>query len=101
MQVEPRPDSSVMKLKTKFASTPNTYGTFAWSGDALTWTVSGITRPNNAAWLACTDAAVGPDLYINLGTHSFHPVMDQNADHPLSGNYMYQTPAGCADQTIH
>lgn len=83
MQVEPRADSSVMKLKTSFASTPNTYGTFAWSGDALTWTVSGITRPNNAAWLACTDAAAGPDLYINLG------------------NYMYQTPAGCADQTIH
>ncbi|KIO19715.1 carbohydrate-binding module family 1 protein, partial [Tulasnella calospora MUT 4182] len=83
MQVETRPDSTVMKLKTSFAATPNTYGTFAWSGDALTWTVSGITRPNNAAWLACTDAAAGPDLYINLG------------------NYMYQTPAGCADQTIH
>ncbi|KAG8904210.1 hypothetical protein FRC01_008832, partial [Tulasnella sp. 417] len=83
MQVESRTDSSVMKLKTSFASTPNRYGTFAWSDDALTWTVSGITRPNNAAWLACTDEAAGPDLYINLG------------------NYIYQTPAGCADQTIH
>ncbi|KAG8901401.1 hypothetical protein FRC01_009856 [Tulasnella sp. 417] len=53
MQFEPRADSGVMKLKTSFASTPNT-----------------ITRPNNAAWLACTDEAAGPDLYINLGTRS-------------------------------
>jgi hypothetical protein len=41
-------------------------------------TAAGVTRPNNAAWYACSGK-----LYINLG------------------NYLYQTPAGCADQTIH
>lgn len=66
-------------LSVTFSTTKNTYGTFAWSGDGLTWTVAGITRPNASAWYVCT----GQQLYINLG------------------NYLYQTPAGCADQTIH
>ncbi|KAG8986402.1 hypothetical protein FRB90_004046 [Tulasnella sp. 427] len=83
MQVEQPANSSVVKLKTSFATTPNTYGTFVFSGDAVTWTVSGINRPNNAAWLACTDSVEGAVLYINLGP------------------YAYNTPAGCADETIH
>ncbi|KIO18954.1 carbohydrate-binding module family 1 protein [Tulasnella calospora MUT 4182] len=83
LQVEQPADSTVVKLKTSFATTPNTFGTFAFSGDAVTWTVSSITRPNNAAWLACTDATEGALLYINLGP------------------YAYNTPAGCADETIH
>ncbi|KAF2629556.1 carbohydrate-binding module family 1 protein [Macroventuria anomochaeta] len=66
-------------LSVTFSTTKNTYGQFAWNGDGLTWTVAGITRPNAAAWYVCT----GQQLYINLG------------------NYLYQTPAGCADQTIH
>ncbi|KAG8907087.1 hypothetical protein FRB99_005342 [Tulasnella sp. 403] len=90
LQVEPRADSSVMKLKTSFSTSPNTYGTFAFSGDALTWTVSGITRPNNAAWLACNDPVEGAVLYINLGEY-----------HRELCPYAYQTPAGCADETIH
>lgn len=35
------------------------------------------------AWLVCPDAAGNLDVYINLGP------------------YDYQTPAGCADETIH
>jgi hypothetical protein len=66
-------------LSVTFSETKNTYGTFAWQGDGLTWTVAGVTRPNASAWYVCG----GQKLYINLG------------------NYLYQTPAGCADQTIH
>ncbi|KAG8936260.1 hypothetical protein FRC03_003836 [Tulasnella sp. 419] len=80
--VEPRADSSVTKLKVTFATTPDTLGTFAWSGDALTWTTPGISRGNAAAWLACTEAE-GQVLYINLGA------------------YGYMTPSGCSDHTIH
>ena len=35
------------------------------------------------AWLICPDADGNKDVYINLGP------------------YDYQTPAGCADETIH
>ncbi|KAH7075774.1 hypothetical protein BKA63DRAFT_306713 [Paraphoma chrysanthemicola] len=66
-------------LSVTFSATKNTYGTFAWQGDGLTWNVAGVSRPNASAWYVCT----GQKLYINLG------------------NYLYQTPAGCADQTIH
>lgn len=66
-------------LAVTFSSTKNTYGQFAWGGDDLTWTVAGVTRPNISAWYVCT----GQQLYINLG------------------NYLYMTPAGCSDQTIH
>jgi hypothetical protein len=76
--VSPQTDSSVTKLALTFSTSKNTYGTFAWSGDALTWSVSGITRPNNAAWLVCANQ----QLFINLGS------------------YGYMTPAGCADQTV-
>ncbi|KAF8610293.1 carbohydrate-binding module family 1 protein [Ceratobasidium sp. AG-I] len=81
--VEVRADTTVVKLKVSWKASSSTYGTFAFSGDALIWTVDGITRPNNAAWLACTDATEGQVLYANLGP------------------YAYNTPAGCADQTIH
>ncbi|KAG8962740.1 hypothetical protein FRC03_003835 [Tulasnella sp. 419] len=80
--VEPRADSSVTKLKVTFQTTPDTLGTFAWNGDALTWTTPGISRGNNAAWLACAGTE-GQVLYVNLGS------------------YGYQTPAGCSDHTIH
>ncbi|KAJ4410453.1 hypothetical protein N0V91_001939 [Didymella pomorum] len=65
-------------LSVTFSTTKNTYGQFAWQGDGLTWSVAGLTRPNSAAWYVCSG-----QLYINLG------------------NYLYQTPAGCSDQTIH
>lgn len=66
-------------LSVTFSASKNTYGAFAWQGDGLTWSVAGVTRPNSAAWYVCT----GQQMYINLG------------------NYLYQTPAGCVDQTIH
>ncbi|KAF1934664.1 hypothetical protein EJ02DRAFT_429135 [Clathrospora elynae] len=66
-------------LAVTFSETKNTYGTFAFGGDDLEWSVAGVNRPNKSAWYVCT----GQKLYINLG------------------NYLYQTPAGCADQTIH
>ncbi|KAJ1309645.1 hypothetical protein OPQ81_006412 [Rhizoctonia solani] len=81
--VEARANSTVMKLKVSWQTSSTTSGIFAWSGDALIWTVDGITRPNNAAWLACTDAVEGQVLYANLGP------------------YAYNTPSGCSDQTIH
>jgi hypothetical protein len=66
-------------LSVTFSETKNTYGTFAWQGDGLQWTEASIKRPNASAWYVCS----GQKMYINLG------------------NYLYQTPAGCADQTIH
>ncbi|EUC50504.1 carbohydrate-binding module family 1 protein [Bipolaris oryzae ATCC 44560] len=68
-----------MSLAVTFSETKNTYGTFAWGGDDLQWSSTDVTRPNKSAWYVCT----GQKLYINLG------------------NYLYQTPSGCADQTIH
>ncbi|KAK4112406.1 hypothetical protein N656DRAFT_779269 [Canariomyces notabilis] len=66
-------------LATWFNTTKNPFGTFAWQGDTLTWSVASIRRQNVAAWLVCAKQA----LFINTGA------------------YAYQTPSGCADQTIH
>lgn len=68
-----------MSLAVSFSESKNTYGTFKFGGDDLQWSVDSIKRPNPSAWFVCT----GQKMYINLG------------------NYMYQTPSGCADQTIH
>jgi hypothetical protein len=68
-----------LSLAVTWSAQKNTYGKFAFNGDGLTWSVAGIQRPNAAAWYVCT----GQQMYINLG------------------NYLYGTPAGCADQTIH
>lgn len=66
-------------LSVTWSETKNSYGKFAFNGDGLTWTVSGVSRPNAAAWYVCS----GQQMYINLG------------------DYLYGTPSGCADQTIH
>lgn len=76
--VTPRQTTELL-LAVTFSATPNTYGTFAFQGDAVTWTIPSISRPNTAAWYVCT----GQQLFINLG------------------NYDYGTPANCADETIH
>jgi hypothetical protein len=68
-----------MSLAVTFLETKNTYGAFAWGGDDLQWSVAGVNRPNKSAWYVCT----GQKIYVNLG------------------NYLYQTPSGCADQTLH
>ncbi|KAI1208421.1 uncharacterized protein F4807DRAFT_151631 [Annulohypoxylon truncatum] len=66
-------------LATAFSDTENDFGTFAFQGDALTWSAPEVERQNEAAWLVCA----GQELFINTGA------------------YGYETPAGCADQTIH
>lgn len=71
--------STETKLLTTWSKTPDTYGTFAFQGDAVTWTTPGVTRQNVAAWLVCESQ----HLYVNLGA------------------YAYNTPAGCVDETIH
>jgi len=81
--VQQMTDPTMVKLQLSFASTPDTYGTFSFSGDALNWSTPGITRPNTGAWLGCPDAAGNIDLYLNLG------------------NYAYMTPAGCSDETVN
>ncbi|PVH82782.1 carbohydrate-binding module family 1 protein [Cadophora sp. DSE1049] len=70
--------SGATKLAVEFKTAKNTYGTFAWSGDALQWSVAGLSRPNLSAWLVCE----GQSLWVNLGS------------------YGYMTPAGCVDQTV-
>ncbi|KAF3921675.1 hypothetical protein ABW21_db0201276 [Orbilia brochopaga] len=72
-------DPNQTKLLLTWETGPNSYGTFAWSGDALIWTHPSVSRQNNAAWLICEQA----HPYINLGA------------------YAYMTPAGCSDATIH
>ncbi|KAL1867825.1 hypothetical protein VTK73DRAFT_3967 [Phialemonium thermophilum] len=79
MNVEDPADKTQRKLQTWFNQTKNAYGTFAFQGDTVTWTVADINRPNTAAWLVCEDQ----ELYINTGA------------------YLYQTPPGCVDETIH
>lgn len=79
MHVENPSDKTQRKLETWFAREKNDYGTFGFQGDTLTWRTSDISRPNEAAWLVCENQ----ELFVNTGA------------------YAYNTPAGCADQTIH
>ncbi|KAI0810055.1 carbohydrate-binding module family 1 protein [Xylaria sp. FL0064] len=80
MWVENPTNKTQRTLETWFDTTENPYGAFAFQGDTVTWTVADISRPNTAAWLVCGDAG---QLYINTGA------------------YAYDTPSGCADETIH
>ena len=70
--------TAATKLAVSFNETKNAYGTFVFSGDAVTWSTPDIKRPNLSAWLVCEKQS----LWINLG------------------NYQYMTPAGCADETV-
>ncbi|KAK4097262.1 carbohydrate-binding module family 1 protein [Parathielavia hyrcaniae] len=79
MHVEDPADRTQRKLRTWFAASPNAHGTFGFQGDTLTWSVADISRPNAAAWLVCA----GDELFVNTGP------------------FLYQTPAGCFDHTIH
>ncbi|KAK3994179.1 hypothetical protein QBC44DRAFT_392531 [Cladorrhinum sp. PSN332] len=80
LHVENPADKTQRKLKTWFEATPNTFGSFGFQGDTLVWSVAGINRPNNAAWLVCGDEK---ELFVNTGA------------------FLYDTPAGCFDHTIH
>lgn len=78
MNVEKPANLTQRTLATWFNTTKNEFGTFAFQGDALTWSTPEIQRQNLAAWLVCKNQA----LFINTGA------------------YDYQTPSGCADQTV-
>jgi len=90
------------KLAVSWSETPAAAGDFSWSGDSLLWSDASVTRPQTnvsfqsrmslsfffifflcQAWLVCPDSAGNKLLYVNLGP------------------YGYQTPAGCADQTLN
>ncbi|KAF8960872.1 hypothetical protein BDZ97DRAFT_1665247, partial [Flammula alnicola] len=81
--VESPANSTVVKLQMSWSTTPATSGTFVFSGDTVEWSSPTITRPQDNAWLVCPDAAGNRLLFVNLGA------------------YDYETPAGCADETIH
>jgi len=66
------------KLATWFNMTRNPFGTFGWQGDTLVWSHSSVNRQNLAAWLVCENQ----ELFVNTGA------------------YGWQTPSGCADQTV-
>ncbi|KAI4528075.1 hypothetical protein K525DRAFT_216528 [Schizophyllum commune Loenen D] len=81
--VEPPADESVKKLKVTWGEAPDTLGSFVFAGDTVEWSSPDVTRPQNNAWLVCEDEDGNKDVYINLGPYS------------------YETPEGCADETIH
>lgn len=79
MHVEQSSETPVpRKLRTWFSAEKNEYGEFVFQGDTVTWRVEGLQRPNEAAWLVCE----GQKLFVNTGA------------------YGYETPEGCADQTV-
>lgn len=80
MQVEQPADPAnpPRTLATSFNTSKNTFGTFVFQGDAVTWSAPTVKRQNLAAWLVCAKQ----QLFINTGA------------------YNYQTPAGCADETV-
>lgn len=63
----------------QFEAAKNAYGVFAFQGDTLVWSAADIARPNLAAWLVCE----GREVFVNTGA------------------FLYDTPAGCFDHTIH
>lgn len=84
LNVEDPADKSQRALATTFKATKNTYGTFAFSGDTVTWTDPDVARPNTAAFYVCPGTSAGGEnaLYINTGA------------------YLYQTPSGCYDVDV-
>ncbi|TRM69189.1 hypothetical protein BD626DRAFT_392599 [Schizophyllum amplum] len=81
--VTPPASADDKKLKVTWGEAPDTLGAFVFGGDTVEWSSPSVTRPQNNAWLVCEDEDGNKDVYINLGPYS------------------YQTPAGCADETIH
>ena len=78
LHVERPDDLSQRALATYFEREPSSWGEFSFQGDTVAWNAEGLQRPNTAAWFVCEDQK----LYVNTGP------------------YGYQTPEGCADQTV-
>ncbi|OCH92772.1 carbohydrate-binding module family 1 protein, partial [Obba rivulosa] len=81
--VAPQVNSTEVMLGVSWSTSPATSGTFMWSGDSLEWSSPTVSRPQLNAWLVCPDEDDNLDVFINLGP------------------YDYDTPAGCADQTLN
>ena len=45
--VQPPANSSAVKLPVSWATTPDTLGTFVWSGDTVEWSSTTVTRPQS------------------------------------------------------
>ncbi|KAI3392260.1 hypothetical protein diail_5948 [Diaporthe ilicicola] len=84
LNVEDPADKTQRALATTFETTENTYGSFAFSGDTVTWADPDVARPNTAAFYVCPGTSAGGvnALYINTGA------------------YLYQTPSGCYDVDV-
>lgn len=84
MWVEDATNKTQRALATWFNGTASTYGSFAFSGDTVTWTDPHVARPNTAAFYVCpsTAAGGGNDLFVNTGA------------------YLYDTPSGCYDVDV-
>ncbi|KAJ7672562.1 carbohydrate-binding module family 1 protein [Mycena polygramma] len=80
--VEPPANSTVVKLGMSWSKTPDTLGTFEFSGDSLEWSSPSVTRQQTNAWLVCPSGTTLL-VYLNLGA------------------YGYMTPTGCADETLN
>ncbi|KAJ7028682.1 hypothetical protein C8F04DRAFT_1043755 [Mycena alexandri] len=80
--VAPPANSTVTKLGMSWSKTPDTLGTFVFSGDSLEWSSPTVPRQQTNAWLVCPSGST-LSVFINLGA------------------YDYMTPAGCADETLN
>lgn len=80
MSVEDPADTSQRALRTWFNTTENTYGTFAFSGDTVTWQDPDVPDRNEGAFYVCpSNSTSGSEnaLFVNTGA------------------YDYDTPSGC------
>lgn len=82
MWVEDAADKTQRALATWFNGTASSYGSFAFSGDTVTWTDPDVARPNTAAFYVCPTAAGANALFVNTGA------------------YLYLTPSGCFDVDV-
>lgn len=84
LHVEDPADKTQRALATWFDTTENTYGSFAFSGDTVTWTDPDVARPNTAAFYVCPgNSTTGENaLFVNTGA------------------YLYETPSGCYDVDV-
>lgn len=84
MWVEDPSDTTQRTLKTWFNTTENTYGTFVFSGDTVTWVDPDISNRNAGAFYVCpANSTTGENsLFVNTGA------------------YAYDTPDGCYDVDV-
>lgn len=84
MWVEDPSDKTQRTLKTWFNTTENTYGTFAFSGDTVTWADPDVSNRNEGAFYVCPGNSTSGEnaLFVNTGA------------------YDYETPSGCYDVDV-